>query len=139
VLTHETPATVPGWMTGTFINKDIDAAVARASEPAGGENVGILGVELSGQDGRSHVYATDPEWLADRLVERIAAHATAAAERKHRERDEKAGAAAPDDPEKEARRQERQRQYEERVAARARNLDLGAALASRGSWRFRHA
>src|SRR5262249_36079507 len=34
-----------------------------------------------------------------------------------------------DDAEKEARREERQRQYEERVAARARNLDLGAALA----------
>jgi hypothetical protein len=33
-----------------------------------------------------------------------------------------------DDAEKEARRQERQRQYEERVSARARNLDLGTAL-----------
>jgi hypothetical protein len=34
-----------------------------------------------------------------------------------------------EDAEKEARRREGQRQYEARVSARARNLDLGAALA----------
>jgi ParB/RepB/Spo0J family partition protein len=103
-----------------FALNDIDADAARA--------FGCL-LELAGRNGRSHAYVTDAEWLADRLVEKIAAHATAAAGRKHRERNETAGAAAADDPEKEARRQERQRQYEERVSARARNLDLGAALA----------
>jgi ParB/RepB/Spo0J family partition protein len=103
-----------------FALTDADADAARA--------FGCL-LKLSGRNGRGHAYVTDPEWLADRLVEKIATHATATAERKHRERDERSPVASPDDPEKEARRQERQRQYEERVAARARNLDLGAALA----------
>jgi dihydrofolate reductase len=49
VLTHEPPATVPDWMMGTFINEDIDAAVARAKEAAGGKNVGILGANLAKQ------------------------------------------------------------------------------------------
>ena len=104
-----------------FSLTDQDADAARA--------FGCL-LELSGRNGRSHAYVTDPEWLADRLVEKIATHATAAAERKSRERDKRSETLAADDPEKEARRQERQRQYEERVSARARNLDLGAALAT---------
>ncbi len=87
-------------------------------------------LELSGRNGRSHAYVTDPEWLADRLVEKITAHANAATERTRCGSDERSPAASADDPEKEARRQERQRQYEERVSARARNLDLGAALAT---------
>src|SRR4029078_3788616 len=37
--------------------------------------------------------------------------------------------AGGDDAEKQARREERERAYAERVSARARNLDLGAALA----------
>src|SRR5262245_180673 len=49
VLTHEPPATVPDWMAGTFVNEDIDAAVARATEAAGGKNVGILGANLAKQ------------------------------------------------------------------------------------------
>jgi len=99
---------------------DADADAARA--------FGCL-LELSGRNGRSHAYVTDPEWLADRLVEKIATHASAATERKNRETEDRSPATSADDPEKEARRQERQRQYEERVSARARNLDLGAALA----------
>jgi dihydrofolate reductase len=49
VLTHEQPRVVPDWMTGTFINEDIDAAVARAKQAAGGKNVGILGANLAKQ------------------------------------------------------------------------------------------
>src|SRR5262245_36836336 len=30
VLTHEAPATVPDWMTGTFVHDGIEDAVARA-------------------------------------------------------------------------------------------------------------
>jgi hypothetical protein len=71
---------------------------------------------------------TDPEWLADRLVQKIAAYVAAEAERQEEKREQRTSAST-DDAEKEARREERQRQYEERVAARARNLDLGAALA----------
>ena len=69
------------------------------------------------------------EWLADRLVQKIAAHAAAEAERKHGASEKRAPVGRPDDPEREARRQERERQYEARVSGRARNLDLGAALA----------
>ena len=104
-----------------FSLDDQDADAARA--------FGCL-LELPGRDGRSHAYVTDPEWLADRLVQKIATHATAASERTRRARDESGSAAQEDDPEKEARRQERQLQYEARVSARARNLDLGAALAT---------
>jgi ParB/RepB/Spo0J family partition protein len=103
-----------------FALTDADADAARA--------YGCL-LELSGRNGRSHAYVTDPEWLADRLAEKIATHATSAAERRSRDDQERGPATSADDPEKEARRQERQRQYEERVFARARNLDLGAALA----------
>jgi dihydrofolate reductase len=49
VLTHEAPAAVPDWMTGTFINEDIEAAIARAKEAAGRKNVGILGADLARQ------------------------------------------------------------------------------------------
>jgi dihydrofolate reductase len=49
VLTHEPPAVVPDWMTGTFIDEDIEAAVARAKEAAGNKNVGILGAGLAKQ------------------------------------------------------------------------------------------
>ena len=62
-------------------------------------------------------------------MQKIAAHTAAEAERKQREREARKPSAAKDDAEKEARRQQRQRDYEARVAARARNLDLGAALA----------
>ena len=104
-----------------FSLTDADADAARA--------FGCL-LELSGRNGRNHAYVTDPEWLADRLMEKISTHASAATERVHRERDEHSRTTSADDPEKEARRQERQHQYEERVSARARNLDLGAALAT---------
>jgi dihydrofolate reductase len=49
VLTHEPPAVVPDWMTGAFIDEDIEAAVARAKEAAGDKNVGILGADLARQ------------------------------------------------------------------------------------------
>jgi dihydrofolate reductase len=49
VLTHDPPAEVPDWMTGTFIDEDIEAAVARAREAAGGKDVGILGANLAKQ------------------------------------------------------------------------------------------
>jgi hypothetical protein len=104
-----------------FSLDDQDADAARA--------FGCL-LELPGRHGRSHAYVTDPEWLADRLVQKIATHAAAASERTRRLTDDRDPAAQEDDPEKEARRQERRRQYEARVSARARNLDLGAALAT---------
>jgi ParB/RepB/Spo0J family partition protein len=103
-----------------FSLTDQDADAARA--------FGCL-LELAGRNGRSHAYVTDPEWLADRLVQKIAAHATGESDRRKREREARKPASAGDDAEKEARRQERRRQYEERLSARARNLDLGAALA----------
>ncbi|MGH3042108.1 MAG: ParB/RepB/Spo0J family partition protein, partial [Gaiellaceae bacterium] len=84
-------------------------------------------LELPGRNDRTHAYVTDPEWLADRLVQRIAAHAAA---EKERERAGTTRERSPhEDAEKEARRRDRERAYEECVAARARNLDLGAALA----------
>lgn len=49
VLTHEPPADVPDWMTGTFVSEDIDAAVARAKEAAQGKDVGILGASVARQ------------------------------------------------------------------------------------------
>lgn len=104
-----------------FALTDEDADAARA--------FGCL-LELPGPDGRGdHGYVTDPAWLGDRLRQKIAAHATAETERKEREREARRPTAPQDDAEKEERRQERERQYEVRVAARARNLDLGAALA----------
>jgi dihydrofolate reductase len=49
VLTHEPPAVVPDWMTGQFIDEDIEAAITRAKEAAGGRNVVILGANLARQ------------------------------------------------------------------------------------------
>src|SRR5262245_55875102 len=49
VLSHEPPRAVPEWMTGTFINEDIEAAVARATAAAEGKNVGILGASIAKQ------------------------------------------------------------------------------------------
>ena len=49
VLTHEPPATVPGWMTGTFINDPIDVAVAHAQQVGGERNVVILGAHVARQ------------------------------------------------------------------------------------------
>ena len=104
-----------------FALDDADADAARA--------FGCL-LELRSPDGRGdHRYVTDPEWLADRLVQKIAGHAAAEVERKQREQEARQPTASQDDAEKEARRQQRQRDNEARVAARARNLDLGAALA----------
>ena len=49
VVTHEPPAAVPEWMTGTFVDEDIESAVARAMRAAAGKNVGILGASLAKQ------------------------------------------------------------------------------------------
>jgi dihydrofolate reductase len=49
VLTHRPPADVPDWMTGTFIDEPIDAAIARAKEAAGGKSVGLLGASIARQ------------------------------------------------------------------------------------------
>ena len=105
-----------------FALSDEDADAARA--------FGCL-LALPDPNGRGdHHYATDPEWLADRLVQKIAAHVAAEEERKQRGHEARNRAAASDDdPEKQARRAQRQRDYEARVSARARNLELGAALA----------
>jgi len=49
VLTHERPATVPDWMTGTFVHDGVEDAVARAKAAAGELNVGILGPTIARQ------------------------------------------------------------------------------------------
>src|SRR4051794_11707827 len=86
-------------------------------------------LELPARDSRRPpAYVTDAAWLADRLTQKIAAHVATHKERRERKRDERR-AAPGDDPEREARREQRQRDYEARVSARARNLDLGAAVA----------
>lgn len=85
-------------------------------------------LELPGHHDRTHAYATDPAWLADRLAQRIEAHARAITERAARTH-ARPPAAPADDPERERRKAERDRLTGERAAARARNLDLGAALA----------
>ena len=105
-----------------FALSDQDADAARA--------FGCL-LELPDPNGRGdHRYATDPEWLADRLVQKIAAHVTAEEERKqHGQRGHERVTVSDDDPEKQARREQRQRDYDARVSARARNVELGAALA----------
>ena len=104
-----------------FALGDSDADAARA--------FGCL-LELPGHNGRDHCYVTDPEWLADRLAQKIAGQVAAEAERQERDRAaRRPNAAAQDDPAKEERRRDRERQYEARVSARSRNLDLGAALA----------
>ena len=79
---------------------------------------------------RDHRYVTDAEWLADRLVQKIAAHVGDCGEKKERERDARAASAARRRRRRRRRAaRERERQYEARVSGRARNLDLGAALA----------
>ena len=104
-----------------FALSDEDGDAARA--------FGCL-LELAGGNGRGdHRYVTDSEWLADRLVQKIAAHVAAEGERTRRGSESRPRAAEGDDAEKQARREERERAYAERVSARARNLDLGAALA----------
>jgi hypothetical protein len=104
-----------------FVLTDEDADAARA--------FGCL-LELAAATGRAdHRYVTDPEWLADRLAQKVTAHATAEEERGTRSRDASSAATASDDGAREARREQRQRDYQARVSARARNLDLGAALA----------
>jgi dihydrofolate reductase len=49
VLTHEAPAAVPDWMTGTFVHEGVEDAVARARAAAGERNVGILGASIARQ------------------------------------------------------------------------------------------
>jgi dihydrofolate reductase len=49
VLTHEAPATVPDWMTGTFVHDGVEDAVARAKTAAGERNVGLLGASIARQ------------------------------------------------------------------------------------------
>jgi ParB/RepB/Spo0J family partition protein len=97
-----------------------DADAARA--------FGCLLELATGDERRPNAYATDPEWIADHLVQKITAHAAADTERRNAAR-ERRSPNTPDDPERAARRQERERQYDARVSARNRNLDLGAALA----------
>jgi hypothetical protein len=60
-----------------FALSDDDADAARA--------FGCL-LELGGINGRDHPYVTDAEWLADRLVQKIAAHVAAEEDRTERAR-----------------------------------------------------
>jgi dihydrofolate reductase len=48
VLTHEPPARVPDWMTGTFVN-GVEDAVAEAKAAAGDAKVGLLGAGVARQ------------------------------------------------------------------------------------------
>src|SRR5207245_10558352 len=88
---------------GCFALTDEDADAARA--------FGCLLELPSPDDRREHCYVTDPEWLADRLVQKITAYTVAEAEREREQRP----ASSADDSEKEARRRERERQYEDRA------------------------
>jgi dihydrofolate reductase len=47
VLTHEPPASVPDWMTGTFVDGGIESAVRQAQAAAGDGKVGILGAGVA--------------------------------------------------------------------------------------------
>jgi dihydrofolate reductase/uncharacterized protein YhbP (UPF0306 family) len=49
VLTHEPPATVPDWMTGTFVTDGVEDAVARAKGAAGRGNVVVFGAAIARQ------------------------------------------------------------------------------------------
>jgi dihydrofolate reductase len=49
VLTHEAPANVPDWMTGTFVHDGLEEAVAQAKAAAGALNVGLLGASIARQ------------------------------------------------------------------------------------------
>jgi dihydrofolate reductase len=48
VVTHEPPATVPDWMTGTFVD-GIEDAIAQAASAAGQRKVGLLGASVARQ------------------------------------------------------------------------------------------
>src|SRR5262249_26194479 len=80
-----------------FALSDEDGDAARA--------FGCL-LELAGPNGRGdHRYVTDPEWLADRLVQKIAAHVAAEDERTRRGSETRARTVGDgdDDAEKQAR------------------------------------
>jgi len=47
VLTHDPPAVVPEWMTGTFVTSGIDDAVTRARTAAGERNVVLFGANIA--------------------------------------------------------------------------------------------
>jgi dihydrofolate reductase len=49
VLTHKAPATVPAWMTGTFVTDGIERAVASAKAAAGTKNVVVFGADTARQ------------------------------------------------------------------------------------------
>ena len=46
---YEAPATVPDWMTGTFVHEGIESAVAQAKAAAGDRKVGLLGAGMARQ------------------------------------------------------------------------------------------
>jgi dihydrofolate reductase len=48
VVTHRPPATVPEWMTGTFVD-GVEDAVAQARSAAGERTVGLLGASVARQ------------------------------------------------------------------------------------------
>jgi dihydrofolate reductase len=48
VVTHEPPAKVPDWMTGTFVD-GVEDAVAKATAAADGRKVGLLGASVARQ------------------------------------------------------------------------------------------
>ena len=49
VLTHEPPASVPDWMTGTFVHDGLAVAIEKAQAAAGDGKVGILGAGVARQ------------------------------------------------------------------------------------------
>ena len=80
--------------------------------------------------GATDAKSCEPEWLADRLAQKIAAHVSTEEERSRRGRQaSRPSTTGDEDEEKQGRREQRERDYEARTASRARNLDLGAALA----------
>ncbi len=49
VVTHDVPAAVPDWMTGTFVTDGVADAAARAKAAAGERNVVVLGASIARQ------------------------------------------------------------------------------------------
>ena len=49
VVTHQIPASVPDWMTGTFVTGGVEDAVAKAKTAAGDGYVGLLGANMAQQ------------------------------------------------------------------------------------------
>jgi dihydrofolate reductase len=49
VVTHEPPAAVPEWMTGTFVTDGVGAAVTRARAAAGAADVVVFGASVARQ------------------------------------------------------------------------------------------